>query len=209
MADVTTHPLWRPYELPDDAEIAAARVTARQPETVEVVAPDPRWPADFERVRIRIVGALGERALSVEHVGSTAVPGLWAKPLIDVDLVVVAPEVEADWLGDLAAAGFVLRVREPENEQHRMLRGADPTANLHVHPPGAREPARHLLFRDWLRSHPADRDAYAAHKREVAARGFSDSMHYNNAKAGPIYDLYERILAADPEHRHDPRPRVD
>jgi GrpB-like predicted nucleotidyltransferase (UPF0157 family) len=163
----------------------------------------------YAELRDLLVGTLGERALGVEHVGSTAVPGLGAKPCLDVDLTVADPADEPAWLPDLEAAGFVLRGREPDFEQHRNLHlGAGPRARVHVFPPGAREPQRHVLFRDWLRSHADDRAAYEAVKREIAAQGFTDAMHYNNAKAAWVYDLYERIFAADPDHPHDPQPRV-
>ncbi len=205
---MSTHPLWNPYELPDDAEIAAARVPGRTSSApVEVVAPDPAWPAAFEGVRVRIQAALGDRALVVEHVGSTAVPGLWAKPVIDVDVTVPDSADEPAWLPDLEAAGFELRVREPEWEEHRCLRGESPAANVHVFSPGAREPQRHRAFRDWLRTHDEDRAAYGEVKRAVAARGFSDGMLYNNEKAWVVYDLYEKVFAADPAHDHEPRPR--
>ncbi|MDO9457529.1 GrpB family protein [Nocardioides sp.] len=203
-----THPLWSPYETVSDEDIAAARVGVRTPERVEVVAPDPRWPSRFADVRQRIVDALGDRALSVEHVGSTSVPGLWAKPVIDVDLVVASSADEPAYLPDLEAAGFELRVREPEWQEHRLVRCLDPQANVHVFSPDAMEPRRHLAFRDWLRTHEDDRAAYAATKREVAGRGHSDSMHYNNEKAWVVYDLYEKIFAADPAHAHDPQPRA-
>jgi GrpB-like predicted nucleotidyltransferase (UPF0157 family) len=191
-------------------EIRAGRVGlgAWSPALVEVVAPDPAWPRWFETARERISNALGDRMLAIEHVGSTAVPGLWAKPMIDIDLTVADSADEDAWLPDLVAAGFVLRVREPDWEEHRVLRGLDPVTNLHVISPGAREPERHLMFRDWLRDHHDDRDRYADVKRDVAARRFTDSMLYNNAKAWFVYDLYEKIFAADPEHEHDPRPRL-
>lgn len=204
-----THPLWNPYETPSIEEINAARaeIGAWKPAPVRVVAPDEAWPEWYAEIRDRVVTALGDRALEIEHVGSTAVPGLWAKPVIDVDLAVADSSDEDDWLPDLEAAGFELRVREPEWEQHRVLRGRDPLANLHVFSEGAREPQRHRLFRDWLRSHPDDRDRYSEVKREVASRGFDDAMLYNNAKAWFVYDVYERAFAADPRHGHDPHPR--
>ncbi len=204
-----THPLWNPYEPPTAEEIDAARVTvaARTPEVVEVVEPDPTWPAQYRVVVEQVVAALGERVLGLEHVGSTSVPGLAAKPMIDVDLTVADSGDEAAWLPDLEAAGFELRVREPEREEHRCLRGWSPRTTLHVFSPGAREPRRHRLFRDWLREHEEDRATYEAVKRDVASRGFSDGMLYNNAKAWVVYDLYEKILAADPGHPHDPHPR--
>jgi GrpB-like predicted nucleotidyltransferase (UPF0157 family) len=177
------------------------------PEPVEVVSPDQAWPLSYEVARERICAALGDRVLAIDHVGSTAVPHLWAKPLVDIDLVVADSADEGAWLADLEEAGFVLRVREPEWEEHRVLRGSEPTTNLHVVSPNAIEPRRHRMFRDWLRTHPADRDRYTAVKREVADRGFTDSMLYNNAKAWFVYDLYEKVFAADPEHEHDPHPR--
>lgn len=201
------HPLWRPYDPPTDEEIARARVAPVAPERVEVVAPDPGWPAAFARVRDRLVGALGDRALIVEHVGSTSVPGLWAKPVIDVDVTVADSGDEPSYLPALEAAGFELRVREPEWEEHRCLRGTDPDANVHVWSRGAAEPLRHRLFRDWLRRDEDDRTAYGDLKRALADEGFTDVMDYNTAKGALVYDIYERALAADPAHAHSPRPR--
>ena len=190
-------------------EINAARAELGEwtPAPVEVVGPDSTWPERFGVVRERVCAALCERALAIEHVGSTAVPGLWAKPMIDIDLTVADSADEDAWLPDLELAGFVLRVREPDWEEHRVLRGLEPTTNLHVFSPGAREPKRHMMFRDWLRAHPDDRDRYTETKRAVAARGFTDVMFYNNEKAWFVYDLYETIFAGDPEHAHDPHPR--
>ncbi|HEY1119138.1 MAG TPA: GrpB family protein, partial [Acidimicrobiales bacterium] len=139
-----THPLWNPFEVPSTEDIAAARVELRawRPAPVEVVAPDPAWPEWYAVVRDRLREALGNRVIAVEHVGSTSVPGLWAKPVIDVDLTVADSSDEDAWLPDLEAAGFVLRVREPDWEQHRCLRGSGPAANVHVFSPEAREPQR-------------------------------------------------------------------
>jgi GrpB-like predicted nucleotidyltransferase (UPF0157 family) len=202
-----THPLWRPYETPTPEEIARARVQKHTPAPVDVVPPDPTWPAQYDKVRSRLLAALGDRALSLAHVGSTSVPGLWAKPLIDVDVTVADSSDEGAYLPDLEAAGFELRVREPDWEEHRMVRGSDPVANVHVFSAGAVEPRRHLAFRDWLVTHPDDLTAYADLKRQLARRGFTDAMDYNNAKGALIYDIYERIFAADPAHVHAPRPR--
>ena len=203
------HPLWNPFETPSMEDINAARVELGvwKPSPVEVVAPDPAWPQWYTVVRDRVVAALGDRVLAIEHVGSTAVPGLWAKPMIDIDLTVADSADEDAWLSDLESVGFVLRVREPDWEEHRVLRGQKPHTNLHVFSPDAREPHRHQMFRDWLRTHPEDRDRYAEVKREVAARGFDDAMLYNNEKAWFVYDLYEKVFAADPKHEHDPHPR--
>jgi GrpB-like predicted nucleotidyltransferase (UPF0157 family) len=204
---VPAHPWWRPYLPPSAEQVARARVVPAEVARVEVVAPDPAWPERFEQVRGAIIDALGDRARSVQHVGSTSVPGLWAKPIIDVDLTVADASQEASYLPDLEAGGFELRVREPQWEEHRMVRGSSPVANVHIFSTDATEPRRTRAFRDWLCVHPDDRDAYAALKRDLAGRGFTDAMDYNNHKAALIYDIYERIFAADPEHEHTPRPR--
>ncbi len=209
MSAAETHPLWRPYDRPSDEDIAAARVGAAVTVPggrVEVAPPDPTWAARYDEVAQRVRTALGERVLSLQHVGSTSVPGLDAKPVIDLDLTVPDSGDEASYLPDLERAGFVLRVREPEWEQHRCLRLEDPLANLHVFSPGAIEPQRHLAFREWLAAHDDDREAYAALKRDLATRPFESVMHYNNEKGELIYQIYERIFAADPEHPHTPRP---
>ncbi|MGB0101198.1 MAG: GrpB family protein, partial [Nocardioides sp.] len=150
-----THPLWNAFDVPSIEEIEAARVELAvwTPATVQVVPYDPTWPQAYAAVRDRVIAALGDRVLRIEHVGSTSVPGLWAKPVIDADLTVADSGDEDAWLPELEAAGFVLRVREPDWEEHRCLRGSEPTTNLHVFSPGAREPQRHRLFRDWLRAH--------------------------------------------------------
>jgi GrpB-like predicted nucleotidyltransferase (UPF0157 family) len=203
---VPTHPLWRPYETVDLDELAKVRVGGGS-RPVVVVPYDAGWPADFARLSSIVRAALGDRVLALDHVGSTAVPGLAAKPVIDADLTVADSGDEAAYVPDLEAAGFVLRVREPDWEQHRVLAIEAPQTNLHVWSPGSIEPLRQAAFRDWLRAHAADRDAYGALKTELAGRGFTDVMDYNNHKAALVYDLYERIFSADPQHQHDPRPR--
>ena len=139
------HPLWRPYERPTPEEIRRAQVGERTPVPggrVEVAAPDPTWPARYDEVARQVRDALGERVLDLQHIGSTSVAGLHAKPVIDLDLTVADSADEASYLPDLEAAGFTLRVREPDWEEHRCLRGADPVCNLHVFSPGAVEPQR-------------------------------------------------------------------
>lgn len=208
---MTVHPLWRPFEQPSPDQIRRARVEpddeARWKRRVEVVPPDPNWPAQFELVAETIRSALGGRALAIEHVGSTAVPGLSAKPIIDVDLTVADAADESSYLPPLEAAGFILVIRQPEWQQHRMLSWHVISTNLHVFPTGAVELRRTRIFRNWLRTHPDDRARYAALKEELARRGFTDGMLYNNAKAGLIYDIYERIFEADANYEHDPQPR--
>ncbi|MGH1562979.1 GrpB family protein [Mumia sp. DW29H23] len=207
---MTVHPLWRPYETPSQEETDKAFVAGREPRTadgrVDVVAYDPAWPATYARVAGAVREALGDVVVAIEHVGSTSVPGLAAKPFIDVDLVVTDPADEASYVPALERLGYVLRVREPWWEEHRMLRLDDPRANLHVFGRDAAEPQRHLLFRERLRTDAADRAAYAALKTELATREFGTVMEYNAAKSALIYAIYERAFAADPAHPHDPQP---
>jgi len=165
---------------------------------VLVVDPDPGWPDLFEQDRAAITSALGATALAVEHVGSTSVPGLPAKPVIDVLLLVPDSADEPAYLPALLAAGYHLRVREPDWLEHRVVArrvaDADPhDVNVHVFSPGAadREVARMRMFRDWLRTHPEDRDRYAATKRQLASRPWRYVQDYADAKT----EVVEAILA--------------
>jgi GrpB-like predicted nucleotidyltransferase (UPF0157 family) len=201
------HPLWRPFELADLDEVARVRVGSPRRRSIVVVPYDEAWTDRFAAIEAQVRGALADRVLALSHVGSTAVPGLAAKPVIDVDLTVADSADEPAYLPDLEVAGFSLRVREPDWEQHRLLTDPGLSVNLHVFSAGSPELQRHLLFRDWLRTHPDDRAAYASLKAELAARGFTDVMEYNNHKAALVYDIYERIFAADPDHEHTAQPR--
>ncbi len=167
---------------------------AEQVRQIEIVDPDAAWPGVFEMLRSRIDGALGDRVLAIEHVGSTSVPGLAAKPVIDIDLTVADTDDEDAYVPALEALGFVLRVREPWWLGHRCLVSPEPAANLHVWPPDSPEAARHRLFRDWLRADEADRQRYAAVKREVAADGLMSE--YNARKEGVIREIYTRAFTA-------------
>ena len=124
----------------------------------------------YEREAARIRSVLGERVLRLEHVGSTSVPGLAAKPIIDILLVVTDPADEASYVTPLEQAGYRLVIREPGWYQHRALKGPDTDINLHVHPPDSPEIGRHLRFRDRLRADPADRERYERVKRQLAGR---------------------------------------
>jgi GrpB-like predicted nucleotidyltransferase (UPF0157 family) len=166
---------------------------------VEVVEPDPTWPLSYDEIAVRIRHSLGGRVLDLEHVGSTAVPDLPAKPIIDIDLTVADPEDEAAYVPALQAAGFELRVREPWWYGHRLLRGADPLCHLHVFGPNSPELVRHRIFRDWLRSNPAERGVYARSKREAAAASVAlgeHSMQYNARKAALVREIYRRAFVA-------------
>lgn len=166
---------------------------------VRVSGSDPAWPAWFADVEQRVRRALGWRALLVDHVGSTAVPGLTAKPVIDVDLVVADPDDEASYVPALEAAGFELRVREPWWFGHRMLRAEDPDCHVHVFGPDSPEPFRHRVFRDWLRGNPEDRERYAATKLAAAAAATAAGEHmmqYNARKQRVVREIYARAFRA-------------
>ena len=139
---------------------------------------------------------LGERVVQLEHIGSTSVPGLAAKPIIDILLVVADPADEPAWLPDLEAAGYRLVIREPDWYQHRCLKGPDTNVNLHVYPPGCPEIERNLVFRDRLRGHPEDRAHYQRVKRELAERDWTYVQEYADAKAEVVEAIIARARAA-------------
>lgn len=159
---------------------------------IVIVDYDPGWPQVFEAHRTRIADALGEAAVRIEHIGSTSVPGLAAKPIIDVLLVVVDSADEGAYLGALEQAGYELRVREPDFHEHRMLRTPAGDVHIHVFSTDSPQIARHLTFRDRLRSHPEDRRRYEQTKRRLASRPWPDMNAYAEAKT----EVIESILAA-------------
>lgn len=160
-----------------------------------IAAHDPRWADDFADLERRIAAALGPAALRIDHVGSTSVPGLPAKPIVDVDVIVADPGDEDSYVPALEAQGFVLAVREPWWQGHRMLRFAEPRANVHVFGPDAVEPVRQRIFRDWLRDHPDDRERYAAAKRDASAGG-GHVMEYNARKQAVLREILVRAIRA-------------
>ncbi len=181
----------------DEEQILAASVGEPPPTFREVVLVDydPEWPKWFARAAAQVRGALGEAALQVDHVGSTSVPGLAAKPLIDVNLVVADTTDEDAYAPDLEALGYVLRVREPDWYEHRLLRGQDPPVNLHVFPPGCEEVERMLVFRDWLRTTAADRELYERTKCELAAKEWKYVQNYADAKSQVVQEILARAHA--------------
>jgi len=168
-------------------------------EWIEVVPSDASWPERFRRLADLIHSVLGELALDVEHVGSTSVPGLPAKPIVDIDLIVPDSTDEASWLPPLEDSGFVLKVREPWWYEHRCLELDDPRCNLHVFSPDCAEAARHKIFRDWLRANPDDLELYR-HAKITAAEASNSRgervMDYNARKQRVIREIYRRAFAA-------------
>ncbi|MEU0153477.1 GrpB family protein [Micromonospora fulviviridis] len=153
---------------------------------------DPSWPVRYLREEARTRAALGGRALALEHVGSTTVPGLPAKDRLDIDLIVADPADEGAYIPDLTAAGYLLRTREPHWYEHRCLWTGSHDVNLHVFGPDCDEFLRHLIFRDWLRSHPDDRERYAARKYEAAAEHPLSASRYVYSKATVIREILKR-----------------
>lgn len=177
-----------------DEEIRAHTVGELQPLTgrILIVDYDPQWSALYEREVARIRTVLGSRALQIEHTGSTSVPGLPAKPVIDMLLVVADSANEDAYVSALEAAGYVLRIRETDWHEHRMFKGPDTDINLHVLSLGCPEIDRILLFRNWLRSNAADRDLYARTKLDLAQKEWKYVQNYADAKAAVIEQIMER-----------------
>jgi GrpB-like predicted nucleotidyltransferase (UPF0157 family) len=177
-----------------DAEIGVVHV--QPPEVLDgpvtLVEHDLAWKALYERQAARVRAALGDRALLIEHVGSTAVPGLAAKPKIDIVLVVTDSSKESDYVPALEAAGYVLRIREPGWYEHRLFGGPDTVINLHVFSLGCEEINRLLRFRDRLRSSEADRLLYETTKRALAQQKWKYMQNYADAKAVVVEEILAR-----------------
>jgi GrpB-like predicted nucleotidyltransferase (UPF0157 family) len=191
-----------PARDPDDVAVYEhdlAKVTIGGPRPlqapIEISDYDPEWPSWFAEEEIKIRAALGERVLLLEHVGSTSVPGLPAKPLIDLAMEVADTADEPAYVPDLEDAGYVLRIREPDWFEHRLFKGPDRDVNLHVFPAGCVEVQRMILFRDWLRTNEDDRALYATVKRELAARPWKYMQQYADAKTAVVAEIMARAEA--------------
>jgi GrpB-like predicted nucleotidyltransferase (UPF0157 family) len=184
----------RPVETMTGHDIEA--VTVGTPRVVNgpitIVPYDPTWPAQYRREEARIRTALGDRVVDVQHIGSTAVPGLPAKPILDIQLLVEDSADEAAYADDLIAVGYTLRIREPDWEEHRVFKGNDPDVNLHIFSRGSRQAQRLLLFRDWLRAHDDDRDLYAETKIALARQTWQYVQNYADSKNEVIDDILAR-----------------
>lgn len=157
---------------------------------VEIADYDLLWPVRFAKLATQISSGLSGLSHGLEHIGSTSVPGLAAKPIIDMLLIVPDAAVEAAYLPVLQSLGYQLRVREPEFYEHRMVRTPARDVHVHVFSEGCPENERYVLFRDYLRLHPAQREAYAALKRELAQKEWADMNAYAAAKTAFV----ERII---------------
>ncbi len=195
-----------------DDELAAVTVGARAPLNARIHLEDPSddWPQAYEALASSISEALGSEARTLEHVGSTSVPQLPAKPVIDMVLVVRDASDEGLYVPWLAAIGYELRIREPDWYEHRMLRamarevahlpsgaGVDLGVHLHVFSEGCEEVDRMLLFRNWLCRNPGDRELYARTKKELAARTWKHMQNYADAKGAVVREILARARDAE------------
>lgn len=157
-------------------------------EPVALVPYDPAWPARFERWRARIAGALGTHGLAIEHVGSTAVPGLHAKPIVDIQVSVADLDDEDAYVPALASVGLQLRSRDSLHRFLRPVRGQPREVHVHVCAAGGEWEREHLLLRDYLRAHRVAAHTYGATKQELAAEWREDPAAYTEAKTAVILD---------------------
>jgi GrpB-like predicted nucleotidyltransferase (UPF0157 family) len=165
-------------------------------ERIELADYDQRWPLMFEEEARRVRSILGDRVLRLEHVGSTAVPGLPAKPVIDLVMTVVDSADEASYVPPMEAAGYILRIREPAWHEHRLFKGPAININLHVFSARCSEVDRMLFFRDWLRVSEADRLLYAETKRQLAGCDWRYVQSYADAKTAVVQEIIRRAESA-------------
>ena len=184
--------------LRSDEEIEAARIGGAELHNAPIyLAPySSEWPALFEREAARVRDVLGDRVVMLEHVGSTSVPGLSAKPRIDMLLVVDDSADEASYVPPMVAAGYTLRIRERDWHEHRLFKGPDTDINLHVHTVGCAEIERMLGFRDRLRSNEHDRVVYEQKKQELGQRTWKYVQLYADAKSEVVEDIISRTSAS-------------
>jgi GrpB-like predicted nucleotidyltransferase (UPF0157 family) len=175
-----------------DEQIAAVTIGERKllNSTITLVNYDPSWVLRFNQVQADIRQALRDTIVLLEHVGSTSVPGLCAKPIVDIVLEVADSRNESVYVPKLEKAGYALRIREPEWYEHRLLKLSD--VNLHVFSVKCEETMQMLQFRDWLRNNPSDRSRYQKEKRKLAARIWKHTQNYADAKSAVIRDIMAR-----------------
>lgn len=163
-----------------------------QRDAIEVVPYDPNWARRFAVWRDILAAALGETAVRIEHVGSTAVPGLAAKPVIDIQIAVPDVDDEAAFVAQVEATGVAFRSREIGHRYSRPAGDRHREVQIHVCQAGSEWERVHLLFRDFLRVDAPTRETYVALKRDLARRYRDDRYAYNEAKTNFILDAMER-----------------
>lgn len=162
---------------------------------IHLASYDPTWPDQYEAEAAKIRAGLGDAVLVLEHVGSTSIPGLPAKPIIDILLAVADSADEDAYVPALTGQGYRLHLREPHWEQHRVMKGEWPWVNLHVFTVGSPEIVRMLAFRDRCRSHPEELQLYRETKQALAGQVWRHVQHYANAKGEVVEAIIARALA--------------
>lgn len=188
--------LLKDYEV-DESKVQRIAFRTFKP-ALEVVPHDPAWAGHFRELRDKIASTLGASALLINHIGSSSVPGLPAKPVIDIDLVVADLEDEASYVPALEGVGFHFLLREPEWFGHRFFCDYAPVScNLHVFGALCPEVERHRIFRDRLLTCDEDRELYARTKKEAMAeilmRG-ETLAEYNKRKEEVIRQILKRAF---------------
>ena len=162
------------------------------PDPVQIVPYSAEWPETFRVLGSSLRGALGDVAMRIDHIGSTAVPGLAAKPIIDVQISVAAFEPLAAYRDPLEQLGFVFRSDNPERtKRYFRERPGARRAHIHVRRSGSWAEQFALLFRDYLRAHASDAERYESLKRELAGR-YRERRAYTDAKASFIWEVMRR-----------------
>ena len=178
------------------AEIMVAGVDQTLRGKIEIADYDPEWPRLYAREEERIRSILADRVVRIEHAGSTSVPDLPAKPIVDIVLEVPDAGDEDGYLGDMEAAGYVLTIRESDWLEHRLFKGPDTNINLHVFSAGCPETDKMVLLRDWLRTNAPDRELHARTKRDLAARDWKYVQQYADAKTAVVEEILARAQEA-------------
>ena len=164
----------------------------RLTQPIEIREYDPEWPQLYAREEARIRSVLGDRVVRIDHAGSTSVPGLPAKPIVDIVLEVPDSADETSYVPDLEAAGYRVVIREPEWYEHRVFKGPDTNVNLHTFTAGCEEVDTMLRFRDHLRGRAEDCELYARTKRELAAYPWKYVQQYADAKTTVVQEIMGR-----------------
>lgn len=171
-------------------------------ETILVVPYDPQWPTQYEEERTKIIQALGDMIAGIEHFGSTAIPGLAAKPTIDILVLVEQLQPEEVYAKQLHSLGYIPQAFPGDAPDHVLLRKGHPrTHHLHIVLQGSYEHRRHLAFRDYLRTHPETAHAYAEIKSSLAQRYPSDREAYSHAKTDFVRTIEALVLHERPLER--------
>ena len=163
--------------------------------TIHLADYDPAWSLIFAELEQEIRSILKDKVLLLEHVGSTSVPGLSAKPIIDIVLAVADSSDESSYVPQLEKLGYVLKIREPDWYEHRVLKLQNKKTNLHVFTTGCEEIERMIAFRDWLRNHPEDKKLYEATKRKLSQQTWKYIQNYADAKSAVVGQIMNRAYS--------------